>query len=127
MTIAFTLRDYELEDIANAFRELGVEALAVNGHRIVARTVIQENGGRLSLDGAFVNAPYVFDAIGDPAALYGSSASGVSGEQAGPVGAETIAATLRSRGNVSLTPEPDLHINAVVPVHPQVYASYSPH
>ncbi len=64
------LRDFELQDIVNNLRNAGVEALALNGHRVVGRTVIRARSGSVDLEGAPMQSPYAFKAIGDAQALY---------------------------------------------------------
>jgi uncharacterized protein YlxW (UPF0749 family) len=59
-----------LQDLTNELRNAGAEAIAVNQIRLVTRSVIaQDTGGQLLVDGQPISAPYVLEAIGDPATL----------------------------------------------------------
>jgi uncharacterized protein YlxW (UPF0749 family) len=60
----------DLQDIVNELRNAGAEAVALNGHRLVPRSVVTvETKGRLVVDGYSVARPYLFQAIGDPQTL----------------------------------------------------------
>ncbi len=110
MKVGFTMQTYELQDLANALRQLGAEALSVNEMRLTANSVIGEKSGALTIDGQTLTAPYDFRAIGDPAQL--SS------------GAAQLLTQLKSRGPVSLDQQADVHISAVVRNRPLVYSSF---
>lgn len=110
LKVGFTIQAFELQDLANAMRQLGAEALSVNDQRLTARSVIGEKGGALSVDGKAVAAPYYFRAIGDPAQLLS--------------GAGQLLAQLKSRGSVSLDQQADIRISAVVAERPLVYSSF---
>jgi uncharacterized protein YlxW (UPF0749 family) len=112
LRVGFKMQTFEIQDLSNALRQLGAEALSVNAHRLTARTLIGESNGGLVIDGQPVSAPYDFLAIGEPAQL----ASG-----AGP-----LVTQLRSRGQVSLDQLADLRISSVVPDRPQVYSTFGP-
>jgi uncharacterized protein YlxW (UPF0749 family) len=57
----------DIQDLINELRNSGAEAIALNGHRLVARSVLTVNArGRISTDGQSVDRPYRFEAIGDP-------------------------------------------------------------
>jgi uncharacterized protein YlxW (UPF0749 family) len=111
LQVAFKMQAFEIQDLGNALRQLGAEALSVNNHRLTARTVIGERSGALVIDGEPVTAPYDFLAIGDPPQLAS--------------GAGQLVTQLRSRGLVSLDQLPDLHITSVVPDRPQVYSTFA--
>ena len=110
LTIGFKLQSFELEDLSNAFRQLGTEALSINGHRVTARTAFGDKGGQATIDGGAVTAPFTVLAIGDPAEL--SS------------GAQEILASLKPRGRVSLQQLATVHINALAPERPAVYSTF---
>ena len=60
----------DLQDLVNELRNAGAEAIALNGHRLVASSVLAvEAKGQLVVDGRPVARPYVFHAIGDPHTL----------------------------------------------------------
>ncbi len=60
----------DLHDLLNELRNAGAEALALNGQRIVASSVIAPTAdGRTAVDGVVTHYPYLFVAIGDPATL----------------------------------------------------------
>jgi uncharacterized protein YlxW (UPF0749 family) len=60
------LSPLEMQDLVNELRNAGAEAIALNGRRLVASSVIASTGGALVLDGESLSAPYGFEAIGDP-------------------------------------------------------------
>ncbi|MFY9615529.1 MAG: DUF881 domain-containing protein [Candidatus Dormiibacterota bacterium] len=110
MTVGFTMQPFELQDLANSMRQLGAEAIAVNGQRLGAKSVIGSRDGNLTVDGNTLNAPYNFQVIGDSAKL--------------TTGAKSVVGTLKARGNVSVDPAPDVHISAVAPRRPDIYSTY---
>ncbi|GAB3664578.1 hypothetical protein GCM10027596_29220 [Nocardioides korecus] len=58
-----------IEELRNA----GVEAIEINDRvRVVAQTSFEDARGGISVDGTLLKAPYVIDAIGDPATLTGA-------------------------------------------------------
>ena len=110
LTVSFALHDYEVEDLANALRQSGAEAIALNGHRVTARSLIGERSGRATVDGQEVTAPYRVTAVGDPGKL--------------AAGAESIAASLQARGGVNVAQQADIKISATVPERPVIYSSF---
>jgi uncharacterized protein YlxW (UPF0749 family) len=110
MTVSYTLHDYEVQDLANALRQSGAEAVELNGHRLTAKSVIGEKSGRATVDGQDIQAPYRVSAVGDPVKL--------------AAGAETISATLKARGAVTVDQRPDIKIASTVPERPVIYSSY---
>jgi uncharacterized protein YlxW (UPF0749 family) len=110
LTVGFNLHAFDLQDLTNILRQIGAEAIAVNGHRVTARTVIAEANGKLLIDGNPVSAPLRVDAIGDPQAL--------------DDGAQSIVASLSPRGSTGLLQVPAIHIAAVAPDRPVVYSSF---
>ncbi|MFN2466405.1 MAG: DUF881 domain-containing protein [Candidatus Dormibacteria bacterium] len=110
MTIQFDLHDYEVQDLANALRQSGAEAVEISGHRLTARSVIGEKSGKASVDGRVMAAPYKITAIGDPTRL--------------ATGADTIAASLKARGGVTVSPQADVRITATVPERPVIYSAF---
>jgi len=60
----------DLHDLLNELRNAGAEAIALNGQRVVASSVIAPMAeGGIAVDGAVARHPYTFAAIGDPATL----------------------------------------------------------
>jgi uncharacterized protein YlxW (UPF0749 family) len=60
----------DLQDLVNELRNAGAEAIALNGHRLVAASVLAvEVTGQLVVDGRPIARPYLFQAIGDPHTL----------------------------------------------------------
>jgi uncharacterized protein YlxW (UPF0749 family) len=59
----------DLNDLINELRNAGAEALALNGHRIVAWSAISTDGERVTVDGEPVQARYSLEAIGDASTL----------------------------------------------------------
>jgi uncharacterized protein YlxW (UPF0749 family) len=110
LRVSFKMQAFEIQDLSNALRQLGAEALSVNDHRLTARTVIGDSNGTLMIDGQPVSAPYDFLAIGDPPQMAS--------------GAGQLVTQLRSRGQVSLDQQADLRITSSVPDRPQVYSTF---
>lgn len=110
MTIGVNLQPFELSDTTNALRELGAEAVSINGHRVIARTVFEQKNGKTLVDGQVIAAPYTILAIGDPSAL--------------ATGAQSILGTYMPRGPVGEVQLPDVHVTAVVPDRPVIYSTY---
>ena len=110
LTVSFALHDYEVQDLGNALRQSGAEAVELNGHRLTALSVIGEKSGRATVDGDSIAAPYRFSAVGDPAKL--------------AAGAETISASLQARGGVTVAQQADVKIAATVPERPIIYSSF---
>jgi uncharacterized protein YlxW (UPF0749 family) len=62
---------FDLQDLVNELRDASAEAIAVNGVRVVGRSVIgeREEDGRLVVDRQVLTRPYRLQAIGDPDTL----------------------------------------------------------
>lgn len=58
-------------DMVQELRNARAEAIAVNGVRLGAATAFSQRHGRMLVGGVPTSAPYVVDAIGDPATLEG--------------------------------------------------------
>jgi uncharacterized protein YlxW (UPF0749 family) len=110
LTVGFAMQPFELQDLTNAMRQLGAEALSMNDNRVTAKSVIGSKNGKLTVDGRTISAPYDFLAIGDPPQL--------------AAGASQLVTQLKSRGQVSLNQQADIHIASVVPERPVVYSSF---
>jgi uncharacterized protein YlxW (UPF0749 family) len=110
ITVSFSLHDYEVEDLANALRQSGAEAIDISGHRITARSVVGESSGRATIDGQVVAGAYRVSAVGDPAKL--------------AAGADTIAASLKTRGSVTVDQPGEVRIASTIPEHPVIYSSF---
>jgi uncharacterized protein YlxW (UPF0749 family) len=110
LKVGFTMQSFELQDLANAMRQLGAEAMSVNDRRVTARTVIVEKNGAVNIDGKSMSAPYDFLVIGDPAQLFS--------------GASQLLTQLKARGNASLVQQGDVRITALVTERPQVYSNF---
>lgn len=59
----------DLQDLINEARNAGAEALALNGRRLVARSVVIGSDGAIQMDGEPLRSPYVLQAIGLPESL----------------------------------------------------------
>ena len=110
LTVSFTMQPFELQDLTNAMRQLGAEALSVNDHRVTARSVIASKNSMLTIDGKTISAPYDVLAIGDPPQLAS--------------GAAQLVTQLKPRGQVALNQQADIHITGVAPERPLVYSSF---
>lgn len=63
------IQDVDLQLLANALWRSGAEAVAVNGHRLVATTAIRKAGTQILVNFRPVTSPYRVAAIGNPEAL----------------------------------------------------------
>lgn len=61
----FVIHEEDLQAVINALWAGGAEAMAVNGHRILATTAIRCVGNVLLLHGRTHSPPYVVEAVGD--------------------------------------------------------------
>jgi uncharacterized protein YlxW (UPF0749 family) len=113
LTISYKLQAFELQDLGNVFRSLGAEALEINGHRITARTVIEDKGGQVRIDGSPVGAPYKVLAVGDVSVLAGRDV-------------QSVVETLSQRGTVGLVQLAEVKISSTRPQQPVVYSSFAP-
>lgn len=59
----------DLHDLINELKNAGAEAVALNGHRLVAWSAIGTDGQRVTVDGQPIEAPYRLQAIGQPESL----------------------------------------------------------
>lgn len=60
------LSPLEMQDLVNELRNVGAEAIALNGHRLVTSSVIASSGEILVVNGQPLIYPYVFRAVGNP-------------------------------------------------------------
>ncbi|MCK9893917.1 DUF881 domain-containing protein [Frankia sp. AgB32] len=63
------IQDHDLADLVNVLWIAGAEAVAVNGVRLTALSAIRSAGDVVLVGFVAVLAPYVIEAVGDPAAL----------------------------------------------------------
>jgi len=63
------IQDVDLQLATNILWEVGAEAVAVNGERVIATTAIRSAGSSVLINYRVLTSPYVVEAIGDPAAL----------------------------------------------------------
>lgn len=61
--------DQDLRHLVNGLWAAGAEAIAINGHRLSARTAIRGAGSAITVDYTSLNRPYTVEAIGDPNTL----------------------------------------------------------
>lgn len=61
--------DQDLRQLVNGLWTAGAEAIAVNGHRMTARTAIRGAGSAITVDYVSLTPPYRVEAIGDPQVL----------------------------------------------------------
>lgn len=65
VSVAANILPEEAQDIINELRNAGAEGMAISGQRLVANSVITRAQAGLMVGTAPVEAPYVFQAIGD--------------------------------------------------------------
>lgn len=61
--------DQDLRQMVNGLWAAGAEAIAINGHRLSARTAIRGAGSAITVDYTSLTRPYTVEAIGDPQQL----------------------------------------------------------
>lgn len=61
--------DQDLRQLVNGLWTAGAEAVAINGHRLTARTAIRGAGSAITVDYVSLTPPYRVEAIGDPQVL----------------------------------------------------------
>jgi uncharacterized protein YlxW (UPF0749 family) len=76
-----SIQDVDLQLVVNALWRAGAEAVAVNGHRLVATTAIRKAGAQILVNFRPVASPYRVSAIGDREALGNGIASSDLAEQ----------------------------------------------
>lgn len=54
-----------LRIVINELKNVGVEAISVNKHRVIPTTAIEEVKNKIEINGIQINGPYVINAIGD--------------------------------------------------------------
>jgi uncharacterized protein YlxW (UPF0749 family) len=64
LKVSADLRPEYVQDLINELRNAGAEAIAVNSQRVVARSAVTTDRGKVVVDGVILDAPYVFQAIG---------------------------------------------------------------
>lgn len=60
------VKDVDLQVVVNGLWASGAEAIAINGHRLTARTAIRTAGDAILVDLQPMVSPYVISVIGDP-------------------------------------------------------------
>lgn len=61
--------DVDLRQLVNGLWQAGAEAIAINGHRLSARTAIRAAGSAITVDYRSLVTPYRVEVIGDPRTL----------------------------------------------------------
>lgn len=76
---AAAVSDQDLRQLVNGLWTAGAEAVAVNGHRVTARTAIRQAGSAITVDYVSLTRPYRVEAIGSPTSLAGDFAASPGG------------------------------------------------
>ncbi|GAA2183725.1 DUF881 domain-containing protein [Brooklawnia cerclae] len=71
--------DQDVRQVVNGLWLAGAEAIAINGHRLSARTAIRQAGSAVTVDYRSMTTPYRFEAIGSPGDLSSAFASNSGG------------------------------------------------
>ena len=66
---AYLVHDEDILKVVNELRSAGAEAISVNGQRIISTSEIRCAGTTIFINGERVGAPFIINAIGDPALL----------------------------------------------------------
>lgn len=103
--------DVDLRQAVNALWSAGAEAVAINGHRLSARTAIRGAGDAITVDYRSLTRPYRIEAIGDAPAL-AASFPGTDGGQWWAYLAQTygIGFELTQSGTLELPADPGLGV-----------------
>lgn len=64
------VHDEDLRSIVNEIKNIGADAISINGQRIVSSTVISCAGAVVQINGESIGAPFVIKAIGNEALYY---------------------------------------------------------
>jgi uncharacterized protein YlxW (UPF0749 family) len=110
VTVTAPLVAVDLQDAVNNLRVGGAEVIQVNQYRVVASTVIAQQGPTVTIDGYPAASPWTFKAIGDPVLLTTT--------------AQEITRSLEADSRVQAAgyqPGTNLTISAVVSEKPIVY------
>lgn len=104
--------DVDLRQAVNALWSTGAEAIAINGHRLSARTAIRGAGDAITVDYRSLTRPYRIEAIGDAPAL-AASFPGTTGGQWWAYLAQTygIRFELTQSGTLELPADPGLGVD----------------
>ncbi|NNG19277.1 DUF881 domain-containing protein [Naumannella sp. ID2617S] len=73
--------DRDLQQLTNGLWAAGAEAVAINGHRLTARTAIRSAGDAITVDYRSLGRPYRIEAIGDQRSLPARFADSQGGRQ----------------------------------------------
>ena len=79
VTDAPQVSDQDMRQLVNGLWAAHAEAVAVNGHRVTARTAIRQAGSAITVDYVSLTRPYRVEAIGNPTSLAGDFAASASG------------------------------------------------
>lgn len=74
------VRDHDLRMVVNALWSAGAEAMSINGIRLGPGSFIRTAGSSVLVNVKPVHAPYIVEAIGDPAELSVALVRGASGD-----------------------------------------------
>lgn len=61
-----------LRSIVNELKNVGVEAISINRHRVVPTTAIESVKNKIEVNGSQINSPYIIIAIGDSSMIENS-------------------------------------------------------
>lgn len=73
---SYLVHDGDLREIISELSNAGVEAISINGQRIVSSTCIECAGNVISINGEKVSSPFIIKAIGNQESLYGITRPG---------------------------------------------------
>lgn len=68
----YLIHDGDLREIVNELKNVGAEAISINGQRIVNTTAITCIGNVVQINGEKVGSPFIIKAIGQPEGLIGA-------------------------------------------------------
>lgn len=108
--------DQDLAIVADGLWSSGAEAVAINGHRLSARSAIRTAGAAITVNYVSLQAPYRVEAIGDPKSLPGSfGASTAAAWLAHLRDTYEIAVTITTSDSLSLPADPGLTLTSTPP------------
>ena len=69
VTVGAGVNVVDLQDLLNEIRNVGAEAICLNGVRLTIRSALVADHAGILVDGRRIEPPFVFEAVGEPATM----------------------------------------------------------
>ena len=69
VTVGAGVNVVDLQDLLNEIRNVGAEAICLNGVRLTIRSALVADQAGILVDGRRIEPPFVFEAVGEPATM----------------------------------------------------------